>query len=285
MTMINHIRTLLLNEDGSNKPGANYPLEEYVPPDFQAVKLSFELKKVWCVLFGLSPDRAYKNWRLHQLLRAAEVSSLFKECLKFDPRNTTFGLNDKTVDGNYGKLTITNVANKLISVYVQQGTTLQTASGDSSEDVKAFLAGSLSSDDNKGVCYGLYSLKTNNTQITSTNLANGSFTQFTQAGSSVNGYRPPVKYISELDANIYLSSDSVGEWYVEYVSRPAIDLGTVLANLKNLADVDLNYLFAGELPEYKKFKDYWYRGTDLVDRVTAVALALAYKIEEARIKP
>jgi hypothetical protein len=282
--MINHIRTLLLNENGSNKPGAGYPLEEYVPPDFQAIKLPFELKKVWCVLFGLNPDRAYKNWRLHQLLRAAEVSSLFKECLKFDSRSTVFGLNDKTVDGSYGKLIITNVTNRLSSTYVQQGSTLQTASGDSSEDVKAFLAGSLSSDDNKGVCYGLYSLKTNNTQITATNLANGSFTQFTQVGSSSNGYRPPVKYISELNANIYLSSDSVGEWYVEYVSRPALDLGVVLANLKNLADIDIDFLFSGDLPEYKKFKDYWHRGTDLVDRVTAVVLGLAYKIEEARIK-
>jgi hypothetical protein len=282
--MVNHIRTLLLNDNGSNSAGANYPLEEYVPPDYQSVKLPFELKKVWQVLFGLEPDRAYMNWRLHQLVRVGEVSNMFEDWFKFDKRATTFGLSDKTVDSAYGKLILTNVSTKASSVYSQKKDVLELASGNSAEEVGAFLAGSLIADDTKGVCYGLYTLETNNTAITATSLVDGQTETYTQSGSSVNGYRPPVRYITNLAANFYLSSANTGKWYVEYVGRPSVDLGTVLANLKNVADNDINVLFSGSAPELKKFKDYWYKSYDLVDQITAVVLGLAYKIEEARIK-
>ena len=282
--MINHIRTLLLNDKGSNSAGANYPLEEYVPPDYQTVKLPFELKRVWQVLFGLAPDRAYLNWRLHQLVRVGEVSNMFEDWFKFDKRATTFGLNDKTVDSAYGKLILTQISTKASATYSQKKDVLELSSNTSSEDVGAFLSGVLKADDTKGVCYGLHTLKTNGTTITATDLITGKSTAYSQVGSSVNGYRPPVKYINNLDVSFSLSSATSDEWYVEYVGRPALDLGTVLANLKNMADGDINVLFTGSTPELKKFKDYWYKSYDLVDQITAVVLGLAYKIEEVRVK-
>jgi hypothetical protein len=73
-------------------------------------------------------------------------------------------------------------------------------------------------------------------------------------------------------------------WSFDLVAKPAQDIGTVLANLDTLADAELTDLFSGEFPEYTVFSDYWHKSLDSAERLTALVLSVAYKLQEARIK-
>jgi len=62
--MINHVRTLLLNEPAAALDG---PYEEYVPEESRTLALPPVLARVYGILFPTS-DRAAKNYRLAQLM-------------------------------------------------------------------------------------------------------------------------------------------------------------------------------------------------------------------------
>lgn len=84
--MINHARTLLLNQSG---PGAlNVPGEEFVPPDFVAVNLGEPFVSLRRVLFGSSPDRMFLNYRLQQYMATLHATELADYVTDLDPRIT-----------------------------------------------------------------------------------------------------------------------------------------------------------------------------------------------------
>lgn len=82
--MVNHLRTLLLDLDGRDAPGAAG--EEYVPPDFRPRPMPEALRHVWRLLFGRRPDRAYRNYRLRQYLTLVHAAGL--DAFSPDPRVT-----------------------------------------------------------------------------------------------------------------------------------------------------------------------------------------------------
>jgi hypothetical protein len=86
--MINQIRTLLLNIDGSNNPGPNYPGEEYVPPTFHAFQLTGAVRIVHQLMFGIAPDRALMNYRLRELLTVVHTGPMAQYVYALDPRVT-----------------------------------------------------------------------------------------------------------------------------------------------------------------------------------------------------
>lgn len=86
--MTNHIRTLLLDEDGRNSPGVGYPGEEYVPMDFRPAAMPYGIRNAWQLLFGRSPDRAYRNYRLRQYMALIHNTELAETVLADDPRQT-----------------------------------------------------------------------------------------------------------------------------------------------------------------------------------------------------
>jgi hypothetical protein len=72
--MINHLRTTLLNVDGSVSYGVDYPGEEAIDPGFTAKNLAGSLLAVHQLLFGNNPDRAMLNLRLRELLSVIHSS-------------------------------------------------------------------------------------------------------------------------------------------------------------------------------------------------------------------
>ena len=74
--MINHLRTLLLNRDGSAAAPPETPGEEYVSPDYKAVAMPQALSGLLASLFGTSPDRVFLNARLRQFLSLMRVCRL-----------------------------------------------------------------------------------------------------------------------------------------------------------------------------------------------------------------
>lgn len=86
--MINHARTLLVNQPGSFSPGVDYPGEEYVPLTYRPVRLTSAMQRVHAMLFGSAPDRAGLNLRARQLLTAIHSSELASYITDLDPRIT-----------------------------------------------------------------------------------------------------------------------------------------------------------------------------------------------------
>ena len=86
--MINHLRTLLLNQSGSLQPGLAYPGEELVAPTYTIKLLPFHLDVVHSLLFGSFHDRAYINWRLREFLPILHDSPMEEAVLDLDPRVT-----------------------------------------------------------------------------------------------------------------------------------------------------------------------------------------------------
>lgn len=83
--MINHARTLLLNE---NEPKLQIPGEELIPEEFAPLRLPTFLKIIRSVLFGASPDRLMLNYRLREILTLLHASELGEFVLDLDSRIT-----------------------------------------------------------------------------------------------------------------------------------------------------------------------------------------------------
>lgn len=86
--MLNHLRTLLLNQDAALAAGADYPGEELVAAGYAAVRPGPTEAAVRRVLFGTAPDRAYLNYRLRQYLGLLHATELAPDALAHDARVT-----------------------------------------------------------------------------------------------------------------------------------------------------------------------------------------------------
>ena len=82
--MINHVRTLLLNQTG----GSPVRGEQYVPPEFAEIPLSTQLMNVREQLFGTNPSRETLNYRLAQYLTLIHATELREFVTALDPRLT-----------------------------------------------------------------------------------------------------------------------------------------------------------------------------------------------------
>lgn len=86
--MINHVRTLLLNQSGDTGVSPATPGEEYVPPTYRRRRRPRYLEAALSVLFGGSPDRLYLNYRMRQLMQVLHATELRTHVLARDPRIT-----------------------------------------------------------------------------------------------------------------------------------------------------------------------------------------------------
>ena len=83
--MINHFRTLLLNQPG---PSPVADGEEYVPASFQPVTLPAGLALVRQAIFGIAPDRRMLLYRTRQLLTCVHAGPLAPFVYQLDERVT-----------------------------------------------------------------------------------------------------------------------------------------------------------------------------------------------------
>lgn len=84
--MINHVRTLLRNQDGQGPPTAD--AEEFTPPDYTRVLLPPYLNTLRTVLFGGDPDAAMLNYRLRQYMELLHSTELAEFVYSVDTRVT-----------------------------------------------------------------------------------------------------------------------------------------------------------------------------------------------------
>jgi hypothetical protein len=260
--MINHVRTLLLNRDGSTSALADYPGEEYVPGTFHAKTLSPELTLVRQLLLGQRPDRAFLNWRLRELLAVLHATELAEHVAAPDPRVTYWP------------------GSPLLFDLVAAGPTV----------VELSPGGDLLLDLNANVeaegeqLYHEWSI----------NVIDG-LTVEAQALRGVDGPGPVVSSSYTITAgssnvltlpgtaHTYRFTSGVGAiWNVKWLGRPATTLADVLAGLDGgLGNAAKTALFGVPLVEpYRTFANLYMRHPRSAYRIGGLALALAYRTGE-----
>lgn len=86
--MINHIRTLLLNQGAETKPEPDFPGEQFVPETFKPIQLPSSVMRFRNTVFGRNPDRLMLNYRLWQLLMLLHSTELSEYVTALDKRVT-----------------------------------------------------------------------------------------------------------------------------------------------------------------------------------------------------
>ena len=288
--MVNHIRTLLLNEAGSNKPGYSFPLEEYVPADYLAIKPNDACRKSLIAIFGTYPDRAYKNWRLYQISKITEACGFEKYWYKFDSRVTHFGRIDTEIDSSFGKAVLTSShlnEIKTITYYASNGGVsvskdLVSASQTSSEEeVGAFVSGYPSSDESRGRVLSYWQIESGSGGTFSIKRLSDPAYEDNVTLSFSGGLSEAVT-LRGSGIQIKFRNNPGNAWDLTVVAMPSTDIGVVMANLDALSPDIHDYLFSSSYPEIKELKRYWDNSIDANERLSAFSIALGYRLEEKR---
>ena len=293
--MINHVRTLLLNEKGSNSPGYPFQLEEYTPEAFQPQSMPGSCQKIWNLLFGIAPDRAYKNWRLHQLFKIAESSDLFSFWFDLDSRITHGNRDNLKESTNFDKAVVSLGATGQILEYVTSGNTpvvskIMNSSNQttSEEDIGLFVTGKLTADDAQGKCRMTWTIQLSVVEVG----VSATVDMLCQNTNKLTSY-PSELFTASLTRKLDLPGTGLKiqfrqpaneTWELDLTARPALDVGTVLANIENTSGIDTDFVLTGKNPAFKTFKKYWDSSLELAEKITAISLGLAYKLEETRNK-
>lgn len=250
--MVNHLRTLLLDLNGTSRPGRDYPGEEYVPPDFQARVFPAGLRQVWRALFGGYPDRAYRNYRLRQLTTLVHDSPLAELVTALDPRVTYWP--HRLDDARWSRY----------------GTTTVEAVGATTDQL--VLLGDLAADDalGKSLFEWRVEVRPGNRVV----VEDREYGVTYAAGRS-----SPVPLGAGLSCTV---GETVGSaWYASGVARPARDVGALLAAAEQAVGAAERVLFSGGEP-YDTLGQMWRRADFLPLRLGALVVALGYRVDESR---
>ncbi|HDL85943.1 MAG TPA: hypothetical protein ENH11_06425, partial [Candidatus Acetothermia bacterium] len=101
--MINHARTLLLNESPTNRPAFDDHGEEYIPAAFTAQSLPSYLTRLRSIFLGTRSDPLYQNFRLAQLMGVLHSNDVAREyVLGLDGRYTYRPFGGSFVEYGFG---------------------------------------------------------------------------------------------------------------------------------------------------------------------------------------
>lgn len=254
MTLINHLRTLLLNRPGTPPPESGYPGEEYVPFDYRPVTLPTAAAVTHRLLFGGAPDRAMLNYRLRELTAILHGTELAELVLALDPRITYWpprpgdwpeGLTVKQFAGDHPSLSFVGPAapqEQYGRLYAEWQVTVQPDGG-------------------VAVDYFDLGASLDRTEV----FAPGSV--MTLPGSTLR---------------FQTESAPGAAWTIQSLARPTQGLPAVAAVLdQGLSELHVDALFGRDPPEpYRTFRNLWLVHDQTPYRLGGVALALAYRADE-----
>jgi len=243
--MINHYRTILLNESGSKNQDMTYPGEEYVDPSFTKKKITSKLDTVRKLLLGQSPDRAFINYRLKQITTMWHDSILKDEVVSADNRITYWPL-DTSVNSNinmFGTITIEG------SEKIRLAPSIRPVSSGSGRSMWL-----LDAKVESGVC-----------------------TVIDEKTKEIK-YIPAKGVFFDFGNNIILNLPN-GGYRITAIGVPSEDIGQVLVDCDLVKDTDIEFeLFTGN----DSLKEIWRRSDYISERLGAISLALAKKMYELK---
>jgi hypothetical protein len=262
--VINHLRTLLLNVDGNNAPGALYPGEQYVPPAFRARALSPALTVIHRLLFGSNPDRALRNQRLQEYLTCVHTAGLEQFVRALDPRVTYWPFNNSLLEKRLRGATAQRLAGADDQALYFIGTRSATESAN-----QIFFQWRLDVLTSTTVRLTIYSDVPGNSQT--------SIVDFTVSGNLSSPVRLP-----GTDLQVTFTPGVGTAWLLEVLAPPRQPLVAVAADLEQaLGDVLTAALWPAGAPEpYHTFANLWNLHDQLPFRLAGLVLALGYRLHE-----
>lgn len=259
--MINHIRTLLLNQT-RDAYEADFPGEEYVPTGYRIrTNLPTAIKKARGVIFGATPDRYMLNYRLRQLMPILHETELAEFVTAKDPRLTYWPIRgEELYRGSFG--TTIDTLNHLGSPYLAP-------------------VGDLVAFEEDGKLHHRWHI----TVISSTNI------EVKRIAAPLREAIYSYVLTDNLSNQIPLLGSSLSfvfrggvgsEWIVEVVARPRKSTGNILASLQNsLTEVDENQLFGiANVEPLRTFRNLWRKHDKYPYQLGALLLAIAYQTDD-----
>ncbi len=256
--MINHCRTLLLNQLYSMKPSIGYPGEEYVPNSFSPVLLHNSLQVIWSVLFGSNPDRAFLNYRLAQYLNLLHNSDLAPYTTCFDPRITYQPSSLGAFNTLLTTPTITKLNNIVQNLYIYNSEPIRT---ETERLYSQWLITVLSS--------STVQIDRQTQPLSSTVL------NYTSSGGLSN----PLSLVGTNNLSFSFQNTANGAWQISLLEEPTIGLAQVLNELDTNYQSAVYGLFSTPVEPYITFGNLYYeKRQSLALRLGAVLLGLAFQI-------
>lgn len=261
--MINHSRTLLVNVDGVPSGFANDPGEEFILPTFNAIELPGFLITVRDQLFGSAPDKIMLNYRARQYMGLLGVTELQEFVTDLDSRITYDILpRDQLFD----------------SLFVTTVTKLDATTAN------LFLIDEVGPPDQAGRTRHSWRIDVLTSSTVSVNRQTPVAQVSIQNYTLTEGLSSLIQLVgSGLQARF--ESGIGSEWFVQAVSRPTQDIGTIVANLGVIGDDKLLALFGvgdpkGSAEPFLTFRRLWEDHPDLPYRLGGVLLAWIYQADD-----
>lgn len=305
--MINHARTLLLNQARNRTHYSDYGYE-YIPPTFKPVVLPSVLQNLRRLFFGTAPDNYFLNFRANELMSYIHTTELAEYVYKLDPRVTYWPKKDLTYFEPAGKkITITQLYGTPQRLTVTGDLFALTAIGKSHNFYTISLRNVLEAGGVSPVIEVRYEGK-KNSAFTVPVVANSSppvialpDTQLSLRLNPNSYQKDYVEVITELSDFIVVESYDAKkissekfvfadaepglerQWLVETRVNPAPLITTIMPAIELLGEPAFLEIFGVENTEpYATFKNLWFDHPLPAYRLSGIVLALIYRTEELR---
>ena len=252
--MINHIRTLLLNQSGTVGQGPDFPGEEYVPATYRARKLTPGLTACRRAIFGSDPDRLCLNYRLWQLMPLLHSTELVEYTLAPDDRVTYLRDTDP---------------------FVAFGTQIDVRHGDPQSLTTQGVA---QCDEGRGTYQHRWLVTVTGTQLTAARQVPPGSTTTTALTFANHRSGPVLLPGSTLSVCVLDTGD--GAWTVTARPRPTTSLAGIITRAKQAAGPHLTELFGSPLkPPFAALSSIYQQHSLAMYQLSALLLAMAYRTE------
>ena len=260
--MINHVRTLLLNR-ASAEVGLSQFGYEFVPDNFQAVRLPSLLFNLVRTLFGSAPDVTGMHYRLRQYLPILHAAEVVQYMLMDDSRITYDLTDDRLFREPHMPMVAQEYGNTQASFVIPDGA-LETDSGKLEYNWRV-----IGSDFST---YGLIELDPNTIQAPI---------------SWANGLSNPLPLPNSGGISVCLTGSNMpvsDSFQISLIKKPKTQLPAVPGVLEHvLTEGVAEALFGAGAPgRFGQFADWWYHSEQLHFRLAGVLLALAHRTDLIR---
>ena len=255
--MINHARTLLLNQPGASRPGLDFYLEEYVDPAYKPVVLSSQLATISNLLLG--GDDAFNNYRLAQLMKMLHSTEFAQYVYALDPR-VTYLWNNSVVEMVYGLIPSPANTPAVSHALTMVGQPVPTE---------------------KRLSYSYTVAAISNSAVVVTDAVTNHFVE-TQLTFS-DGLSSLANVPDQPGLQFYVAgnNDLAGcQWLIQGMKTPTSDITDLIPQL-SAARSGVGILFDNTEP-YKTFGQLWYKHCYLSYQLSGLVLAQVYRIEALR---
>lgn len=265
--MINHVRTLLLNPDTTGT-GSSYIGDEFVPSGFSQMNIPSKFDRIRKIVFGASADRAMINYRLATIMPLLHTTELEEFVLRFDSRVTYWpGTSRGIFDAAFGVTLVPehSTAASYATVQVVEGETEQPSANGQLYEEWHLTVGAANA----------YTMRRNTTPV---DIATGTFTLTSGLSNDIP--------LQGSNLAVRLEGPASGDSYlIKSLKRPKHDLAAITEQLRTGMGAETQAeLFYRTSEPFKTFSNLWFDHDQLAYKLGGLILALAYRLDEVRLK-